>query len=686
MMVLPRRTSCSFSVKAAGLLSLVLCFLDHQVGRAQVLPQAESDSLLSYDLDEIVIQDGSVFEAEANTVHKVSIADIERRNAGSVSELARLIPATHVQTNSRGESLIYVRNAGERQVALFFNGALLNIPWDNRINLDLVPASVIGGVTVSKGVPSVLYGTNVLGGAVNIRSRTLEDEGTVTEISGAYGDHRTFNGAFTHLRKHYNWTFSAAVGYQTREGMPLPGDAELPFSQPDLETRTNTDREAINVFGQAGYAFNNGLELGLSYLFVDGGYGIAPEGHLNPVDNTIRFWRYPLWQNNTVILNGLLPTKGRAVVRGAIWSNWFRQTIDAYRSVEYENLAERQEDEDKTLGTRITWLQPLGSGTLSLALNGLRSEHEEVARATDEMGVIAAPDPAPAEQFSQWVYSSGLEYAFDLQEGVRVNLGGSFDGLYTPETGDKPSIDAFSDYGLSAGVQYLLPGDWVIRGAAGRKVRFPTMRELFGVALNRFVLNPDLRPESSFVTELALSRRQSTVTGELIGFYQRTFDTIDQRNVEVEGQSRRERINLEGSRVWGIESTLTVRLHPLWTLDGHLTWMNPRALEDGRTLFLTEKPEWLGGLSVIYNRATGVSIFAEAVFTGKAYGLDVDNTFIDLDPSLIIDARVSYRLFVGSLYAEAFVRVDNALDAVRLPQPGLPGPGRRVASGLNFSF
>ena len=164
-------------------------------------PETSSDSLMSYDLGEIVVNSGTTFQAEANTISRVAIADIERQNATSISELARLIPAAHVQTNSRGESLIYVRNAGERQVALFFNGALLNIPWDNRVNLDLVPTTAIGGITVSKGVPSVLYGTNVLGGAINITSRSLESIGSVTELGGFYGGHATSNAAFTHLRR-----------------------------------------------------------------------------------------------------------------------------------------------------------------------------------------------------------------------------------------------------------------------------------------------------------------------------------------------------------------------------------------------------------------------------------------------------------------------------------------------------
>ncbi|MEM8485287.1 MAG: TonB-dependent receptor plug domain-containing protein, partial [Bacteroidota bacterium] len=192
------------------------------LAQAQDDPEVKQDSLMYYDLAEIVVSDGSVFEAETNTVQRVTLAEIARVNATSFSDLGRLIPAAHIQTNSRGESLIYLRNAGERQVGLYFNGALLNVPWDNRMNLDLVPANVIGGITVTKGVPSVLYGTNVLGGAINITTRAIDYDGSQTEIGGQFGEASTTNLNFTHLYTKGAFKFTGALGYSNRDGLTLP--------------------------------------------------------------------------------------------------------------------------------------------------------------------------------------------------------------------------------------------------------------------------------------------------------------------------------------------------------------------------------------------------------------------------------------------------------------------------------
>lgn len=686
---------CNLTLNCMGFSRRTVLFLSVSLIAGNVLAQdppseAKPDSMLSYDLAEIVINDGTIFEAEAYTVQKVALADIVRENAISVSDIARLIPAAHIQTNSRGESLIYLRNAGERQVALFFNGALLNVPWDNRMNLDLIPASVIGGMTVAKGVPSTLYGTNVLGGAVNITTRSLDSDESVTEIGGHGGAHGTSNVMLTHLLSHKGFKFTGSAGYSTRNGMPLSDGAGLPFNQSDRDLRTNTDREMINMFAQASYRFAGGAEVGLSYLLVNGDFGIAPESHLDPADTTVqvRYWRYPKWENNTLVINSSIPVGSKAIFRGAAWGSWFGQHIDAYGTSLYNIREEQQRDEDATLGTRLTWIQEVGVGQLSVAANLLTSDHEEVTVEANERGQINLATANAPTLYRQTVYSFGAEYTVPFTQTVKFNLGGSYDGITTPETGGIPSGGPVSDFGLSSGLQLRLSDTRLLRVSAGRKVRFPTMRELFGVALDRFLLNPDLRPETSFVSELALITNGDRISGEVIGFYQRTFDTIDQQRVEVGGRQLRQRINLEGSRVYGVELVGKAKPHPSWDVDGHLTGMRVRGIEEGETTFLTEKPAFLGSLSVQHRHASGFALLGQMVYTGKAYGRAESNDLVSLSTSIVLDAKLSYRFVLGSrpVFGVVFIRADNVLDAVVYPQLGLPGAGRFISIGADFSF
>ena len=662
---------------------LCLLFFSVYGARAQA-GQVEADSLRSYELGEIVIGGEDVEAVQATTMQRVSLASLVREDAAAVSEVARLIPSATVQTNSRGETLVYIRNAGERQVALFFDGALLNIPWDNRVDLSLVPTGMMGGMTVAKGVPSVHYGTNVLGGAVNVTSRSLGRTGTFTEATAMLGTVGQRQGVLTHLRRNGPFSFAGSIGYSTRDAMALPGEVDLPYSQRSRDTRTNTDRELFNLFGRASYRLMSGGEVGVSLLHVDGEKGVAPESHLDPTVDRVRFWRYPLWRNTMLILNGTRPLGHGGYLRGSVWGSRFVQRIDQFSDDAYRSLTDRQDDEDVTVGGRFQWLRPLGPGSLTLSLNLLTSRHRQV-----DTGFDGEASPEPRQTYQQHVYSLGAEYDVAVSRPLSLIVGGSLDGIATPRTGDKPARDPTVDAGMMAGMVYQLGEGLAWKISAGRKVRFPTMRELFGDALNRFLVNPDLKPESSLLTETGLVLQREVVAGEVLAFLNRTFDTIDQRTVTVEERRLRQRINLEGSRVYGVEVVGKVQPVAPWSLEGHMTWMQTRGFNDaGPDRVLVEKPEWLGTLTFVYNAARGLSLMGQAVYTGRAYGLDPDNELVGLPTSVVLNTRAAFRFFFPGkrVFGELFLRVDNLADTLTMPQLGLPGPGREFRGGMSVSL
>lgn len=666
-------------------LTCLLCLLERNA-QAQTDGGVERDSLRSYDLAEIVVEGSERQAISAATVQRVALAGIAQADAASVDGVLRLVPGAHLQTNSRGETLVYLRNAGERQVALFFDGALLNVPWDNRFDLSFVPVDVIGRITVAKGVPSVLYGANVLGGAINLTSRTLDHPGTFTQAAGLLGAPDARRARLTHLGRTERLGYVVSAGYAEHDGLALPDDAALPFSQSDDDLRTNTDEQLLHLFGQTTYAFAGGAQLGLSVLHLDGEKGVAPESHLDPEVSGVRFWRYPAWRTSMVILNGQTPLgTGGARLRGAAWGSRFEQAIAQFNSDAYDVLIEEQDDHDATFGTRLTLFQPAGPGELRLALHALTSRHRQQNLAYDD-GVPSVPVD-PALTFRQHVWSLGSEYKWRPASRLELLLGASLDGIATPDTGDKPARDPQVDFGVTSGVLYALDEAWTLRASAGRKARFPTMRELFGEALGRFLVNLDLQAESSLLTEAGVALETPDLSGEVVAFLSRTFDAIDQRSVQVPGETRarRQRVNLDGSRVVGVEAVGTARPWPGGSVEGHLTWTHARAFEGEETVRLVEKPEWLGTVTLKQRRG-GLSALFQTVFTGRAYGLDEANVFQPLPTSLVFNARLAYLFVQGGFATEVFARVNNATDEVTLPQLGLPGPGRAFHAGLDVSF
>ena len=631
-------------------------------------------------MEEIVISaDGAVERSySASTVHRVALAGIAQTDAASIDRVLRLIPAAHVQTNSRGESLVYIRGSGERQISLFFDGALLNVPWDNRVDLSMIPSEVIGDITIAKGVSSVLYGPNVLAGAIDMASRELRAPGTYLHLSGITGSYGTSQSRFTWLRRGTRYRTTVFGGLSRSDGMGVPRGAALPYNQTDGNLRTNTDRDMHSVFAQGAYESDSGVSVGLSLLRFGGRKGVAPEGHLNPEHDRVRYWRYPDWATNMVILSSQVPVR-TGYVRGAMWVSRFGQRINKFEDGSYRSHVESQEDQDDTFGIRVTFIQPTkAGGNLRGAVSVLTSEHWQQNMEGGRFG-------APLE-FAQRVYSGGLEYVF--AGALQVSFGASWDVLTTPRTGDKPPRPSQGALGISTGAIYTSESGVALRASIGRKVRFPTMRELFGDALGRFLVNPALRPESSILSEIGLYVDGESTDFETIIFFNRTYDTIGQQMVVLPGDSRalRQRINLEGSRVGGLELVLASRFGPSLRANCNITWMHVRALENGRTRPLAEKPNLLGGCNLGYTLKPGLVITVESFITGPAHGLATNNQFVTLPASAILNTRVSWLLLLNQVALEIFGRVNNLADATELPQLGLPGPGREVHLGVQVSF
>lgn len=653
---------------------------------------SKRDSLPVLELSEIVVHGVHAVPAPLPyTIVEIEPRTVRQLDAVAVADVARAVPAAHAQTNSRGETLIYLRNAGERQVAAFLDGALLNIPWDNRVDLSLVPASMIGGVSVVQGVPPVEYGTNVLGGAVNLTSRSWTDSRARAEVALAGGTERQRQGSMAVGGGAGPWLYAVSAGHAARDGLPLARNAGLAFSQLDPGVRTNTDARITNVSGRLVHQFAGSTEVGLSLFHLDAKKGVAPEGHKDPAVSNVRFWRYPDWRNTMGIVSARGTLGTSLAWKGAAWVSHFNQAIDSYTSASYDSLEAREEDYDLTAGGRVVGQLGVGSSAFKLAMNALTSTHKQRDLSLEPDGQ-PAPGPPPARLvYQQVVLSTGVEYEVDPIDRLDLTIGASVDAMLAPKTGDKPSLDAFTDYSVTAGAGFRVDGGWLLRAGAGRKSRFPTMRELFGEALNRFLLNPDLGPESSVLAEVAWGIRRPHLQAEVVPFGAFTSNTIDQQSVLVPGETRprRQRINLRGSRVLGVETNVTIVPGRDLGVTGHFTFSQARRLQDSPDdpEYLSEKPEILGRLAASYAPSRGPTGTLEAVYTGRAYSLDDSNQFVPLPTSLTLNVRAGYRFVLpANRSVELHFRVDNVTDEMVVPQLGLPDAGRSAQGGIRASF
>jgi iron complex outermembrane receptor protein len=439
----------------------------------------------------------------------------------------------------------------------------------------------------------------------------------------------------------------------------------------------------LNLFARGVRRFESGLKASLTASYIDGEKGIAPEGHKDPeTSSSIRYWRYPDWKNLMLIASvGAERDTDRAIgYRLSGWVNRFDQSIVSYESVSYTNPEARQDDEDLTTGARAILQHAIGESELRVSASGTYANHRQIER----------EDASTLDQtFKQLLGSAGVE--LDVRPGGRVWYSGSLNldmqAITDADVFEAP--DPSTQLGGMIGAVLQANVDWAIRASVGRKSRFPTMRERYSGALGRFVVNPDLSAEKAFLGELGARFLRGSSSFEITGFTNLTTDTIDQDVTEVDGETKRIRVNLGGSRSFGLEASLGISPLPGLTIDanGMVNYLRAEDPESGEyDRRLTERPVGLASVGFTYNHRKGANGSLSLAYTGEAYSLDDTGEFVSLSPSTVLNGRAGYRFEMANarLAVEIFARVNNVFDVLVENQLGLPGPGRMVLGGVKI--
>ncbi|WP_446655541.1 TonB-dependent receptor plug domain-containing protein [Blastomonas sp.] len=592
------------------------------------------------------------------------------RQPRSLADVLRGVAGVTVRANSRGETVARIRGAEERQTQVFLDGAPLAVPWDGRVDLGLLPAGLIGDVRITKGAAPIEYGTNTVAGVVDFQTRQSAQGSFAHAEAGSLG---SGSGSVVLAERIGAIEATLAAGRITRDAEPLAGP--LPFGQTSCSRRTNTDLDAASLFAAIGTQLGD-LSLRASLLHLSAERGIAPESD-RPPEAGVRYWRYPDIALTQATLNMGVALSDHAELRATAWHQDFGQRIAQYRSASYAALRRTQDDDDATTGGRITLAHRLGPFDLRWAASVQSSTHRQVE--TDFPSAIAGP----RLKYRQNLYSAGVEADTQLGPGIRATLGAAYDAADNPLTGDKPRQPSLGAGAFSSALQFDLGSGALLTVSGGRRTRFPTARELFGEALGRFAINPDLQPERAWLAdaELRLSRNGFALT--LNPFLIRSEDTLAQR---VLADGRRQRFNLSGATSFGIDARLAHDLTERLRLELSGTVLSARADVGSATVRrLPQRPSYEALAVIDWNVPGRFDLRAELRAIGRAIDLDAAGQRVDLPAAADIAVRAAIPVArMGARDLMLTFAVDNLADAQIFPQAGLPSPGRLWRVGLRL--
>ncbi|KNC92864.1 TonB-dependent vitamin B12 receptor BtuB [Trabulsiella odontotermitis] len=174
------------------------------------------------------------FQQPVNTVlaptSVVTREDIERWQAKSVEEIMQRLPGVDIaQSGGLGaQSSFYIRGTESRHVLVLIDGIPLNNAGiSNAPDLSQIPTSLIQRIEYIRGPRSALYGSDAIGGVINII--TGRDK-PGAEISAGVGTHgyQSYDGAFqqeidkTKITMGGNYTYTRGFDIGANDAPPQP--------------------------------------------------------------------------------------------------------------------------------------------------------------------------------------------------------------------------------------------------------------------------------------------------------------------------------------------------------------------------------------------------------------------------------------------------------------------------------
>ncbi|NBD94897.1 MAG: TonB-dependent receptor [Gammaproteobacteria bacterium] len=572
-----------------------------------------SPTLADYEGDALVVTASRSEQSATAPLASVSVIDrarIERSQAPDLLELLRLEAGVDVARTGGpgGQTSVFLRGSNSNHVLILIDGVRAAAAGTGGFAWELLDPALVERIEIVRGPRAARWGSDAIGGVIQIFTRK-PDGVQVRAGYGEYDDRSLSAGIGT-----------SAVGltaaWRRVGGFSAQNERGFAFDPDD------------DGFENASLAANGDHALGSGRL----------SWHARLASGDVEFDR---GESDT------LNYAGRVEYSLTDRRDWrWLASIAAHRDrLETATAFGESEAITRRLQTAVQGETRLG-----------RSTHLIVgAEAWRESGVRRNSWSDSRNNLGVWSGIDGRHGSFDYETSLRI---------------DRDELFGSAVSGNLAG-GWRPTDDWRLRAGVGRGFRAPNFSQLFSPGFDGlFAGNPELDPETSLSTELALQWFPGTNHQfDLALFDTRIDDLIDFSGPDFQA------VNIRRARILGAELSHRFTSED-WVSRFQLTWQDPEDRDSG--LPLLRRPEEKASWSIDRRFSGGGWIGTELLYTGERFDVGQER----LGSYALVNLRAGWPLPAG-LRLEG--RLENLTDRGYEQLVGFNTPGRSFWVALSWA-
>ena len=641
-------------------------------------------------LDEVVVtatRTERSLESLPSSVSVITQEEIEKAAAFRTDELLRELPGVYVRSyqgilSSSTTNDVSIRGlTGEDRVLVLVDGIPVNDPYGGAVEWNETGLDDLERIEVVRGPGSALYGSNAMGGVVNIMTKKPGGEFKASAKAG-YGE---MNTSTVSARS------SAGVGrfgyFISGSYLDSDGYCDIP-KEKKKSYHTNKEVERKNFNGKLGFDIDDtsfATFLFSHYEQEDTGRYKVPGYEVNADQD-----RY-----------GLSYRKD-----GGAWNI----VASAYKKDDDSDYTSPYYDSAEKIYNAISYIssndQETYGGSVQFSVNAFDS-HLLTVGGDYKRGKIDRKDDYLISdrdimvEGKQEYMSLFVQDEISIGDKLSVVVGGrydwweSFDGYgYDDDVSPKETDYAEKkdeSFNPKVGANYRLFENTTLRGSAGTAFRAPGLSDLYRTyvgATATYRANPDLDPEKLVSYEFGIDQYFGDAFLVRATFYHTDAkDFVENIYTEtIDGHKYYDKKNVGKVRIQGVEVEANWKMNQRWSAFASATFNETKIREydddpDLEGQYLAHSPRNNYAFGLEYGNPDFVNAKLTGRYVGRRFNDDANDT--ELEAYFTTDLKVSRK--IGEHVELSFV-AENINDVQVEEASGYVSPGRMVMGFVEVGF